>query len=137
MTKYLELVHCKEHLAHSGAPAWSPQCNSGSGVTFNPRSLRLDAQSRHISENQGNDGAPGGGLVCFSPDQTASPVLQLESRPGSYSDQCQRQIPSCKIGHNSGVTVCQSTVVFDPSALSLQGEDAISTSSVITPFWKT
>ena len=33
----LELVHCKEHLAHSGAPAWSPQCNSESGVTFNPR----------------------------------------------------------------------------------------------------
>ena len=119
MNHNLELVHCKEHLTHSGAPTWSPRCNSGPGVMLSPRLLRLDAQSRHFSENQGNDGAPGGGLVCFSPDQTTFPVLQLANRPGSHSDRC------IHAGLVTTVGLCQSTMVFD-SSLSLKGEDSIS-----------
>ena len=40
------------------------------------------------SENSENDGAPGGGLVYLSPDQTTSSVLQLESQSISLGDRC-------------------------------------------------
>ena len=56
----LELVHCEENHTHSRTPTGSPQYNSRSGVMFSTRLLQLDAQSRNISENPGNDGAPGG-----------------------------------------------------------------------------
>ena len=50
-------------------------------------------------------------------------TLQLESRPGSHGDRC------IHAGLVSTTTVCQSSMVLD-SPLSLQGENAISTSSV-------
>ena len=119
----LELVHCKENHTHSRTPTGSPQYNSRPGITFCPRPLQLDAQSRNISENPGNDGAPGGGLVCLLPDQTASSVLQLESRSRSFRDRC------IHAGLVTTVGLCQSTMVFNP-LLSLQGKITISTSSV-------
>ena len=119
----LELVHCEENHTHSRTPTWSPQYNSGPGVTFSPRPLRLDAQSRNISENPGNDGATEGRPVCLSPDQTTSSILQLESRSGSLGDGC------IHAGLVTTAGLCQSTMVFNPS-LSLQGKNTISTSSV-------
>ena len=119
----LELVHCKGHLTNSGAPAGSPQYNSGPRVSLDPRSLRLDAQPRHISETSPNDGAPGGGFVRHTPDQTASPLLQLETRSRSHSDRC------IHAGLVTTAGLCQPTMVLN-SSLSVQSEAAISTGSV-------
>jgi len=41
-----------------------------------------------ISKNKGDDGAPEGGFICFSPKQATTPVLQLESRSRSNSNGC-------------------------------------------------
>ena len=119
----LELVCCKEHLAHGGTSAGASQYNSRPGVTLSPRSLRLDAQSRHFSEDPGIDRATGSGFVCLPPDQTTSPILQLETRPGSHSDRC---IPP---GLVTTAGLCQPTLVFN-SSLPLQSEKGISTGSV-------
>ena len=119
----LELVCCKEHLAHGGTPARASQYNSRSGITLSPRSLRLDAQSRHFSEDPRIDGAPRSGFVCLPSDQTTSPILQLETRPGSHSDRC---IPP---GLVTTAGLCEPAVVFNPS-LPLQSKKGISTGSV-------
>ena len=111
------------NISHSRTLAGSPQYNSGRGVTHSPGSLRLNAQPACISENPGNNGPSGSGPVCLSPDQTTSSLLQLESRPGSHGDRC------IHAGLVSTTRVCQSSMVLD-SPLSLQGENAISTSSV-------
>ena len=87
-THNLELVCCKEHPAHGGTSARAPQYNSRPGVTLSPRSLRLDPQSQHFSEDPGIDRATGSAFVCLLPDQTTSLILQLESRPGSHNDRC-------------------------------------------------
>ena len=119
----LELVCCEGNHTHSRTPTGSPQYNSRPRVMFSPRPLRLDAQFRNISKNPGNDGAPGGGLVCLSPKQTTSSVLQLESRSRSLSNRC------IYAGLVTTVGLCQSTMVLNP-LLSLQGKNTISTSSV-------
>jgi len=113
----LELVYREEYLTNGRTLAGSPQCNSRPGVMYGPRSLRLDAQSEHISENLG---PPGNGPVCLAPDQATSSLLQLESRPRSHSDRrfLAGLVPTTR--------VCQSTMVLD-SLLSLQ---SISTGSI-------
>ena len=127
----VDLVHFKELHDHFRTPSKSSQHDSrpgaliisGPGVSVILRLLQLDAEPNGVSENNRKIGSIGGGLVRLSPHQTASFVLQLESRPRGSSNKC------IHAGLVKTMGLYQSTLVPD-SLLSVQGEVAVCKSGV-------
>ena len=92
----VDLVHVQEPHTHCRTPPGSPQYDSRPGVLVSSRPLRLDAEPKHVSENKGEAWAPGGGLICLSPDQACFTA-------GEQTQKQQQQMPLCRIGLNGSV----------------------------------
>ena len=97
------------------------ECNSGSGIASDERSLRLDAKSPSIQSDRPGNGAITDRPLCFSTNEATTNVLQLEARSRITGNGCvqSRLVPEERI--------CQSTMVPDCS-LSKPNKEASSQS---------
>ena len=100
-----------------------PGQRSRQGIQDSEGSLRLETQPSHISTDTGSNGSTGCGPVCVSPDETASPHLQLEARSGGGSNGC------LHAGLVDLSRIRQPTMVPDRS-MPHQGEKANSSSGI-------
>lgn len=118
---HMGVVHREENISTGRAPAREGQCSSRPRVKINEGSMRLDAESSGIQSNPAPNGAPRDRLVCFPTDETATKILQLETRSRGTRDRC------ILSGLVSDERICQSSMVPD-SSLSESGKETSSQS---------
>ena len=111
----LVLVYRTKYYSPSRAPSWPTEFSSRPRIQDSEGSLQLEVEAISIPSNSGNSGPSGSGPVCITPDEAASPLLQLETRPKSRSNRCLH----AELGNLLGI--CQSSMVPDTS-LPDQGE---------------
>ena len=84
----LDVVPGEGHYSISTTPTREAECDRQSGVKGDERPIRLDAKSKDIPENPGDNGSYGGGPICILDNKSTALVLQLETRHSGRSNRC-------------------------------------------------
>ena len=80
----LDVMPEKEHSSIGTTPTRQAERD----VKDDERLIRLDAKSKNILENPGNNGSYGGGPICISANESSGSILQLETGPFGRSNRC-------------------------------------------------